>query len=291
MIQHPRYIPNHSAWLDHRTRKPHDNQIVILNSPAGMLYYCLNMRSNANLKDTENVRMNTNQAYQQTAIVTKVNTFIRSTYNWMTLGLIATGLTSYFVSTSPTLLQMVFSNPIMPIVLMVGLFILCGYLSARINKIQAGTATGLFMLLTVLYGICLAPIFLVYTKASIASTFFICAATFGSASIYGMVTKKDLTSMGQFLMMGIFGLIIAMVINIFIGSSAMSTIISMLAVVIFTGLTAWDTQKLKSMALTIPDNATGSMVRKGAIMGALSLYLDFMGLFVHLLSLLGVARD
>jgi len=106
-----------------------------------------------------------------------------------------------------------------------------------------------------------------------------------------MVTKKDLTGMGQFLMMGLIGIVIAMIVNIFIGSSAIQTIISLIAVVIFTGLTAYDTQKLKSMAVSIPDNASGAMVRKGAIMGALSLYLDFMGLFVHLLHLLGVARD
>ncbi len=235
--------------------------------------------------------MNANLSFQQTSAVTKVNAFIRSTYNWMALGLVATGLTSYYVSTSEPILQMIFGNSMMPIVLMIALVILCGYLGARVQKMQASTATGLYVTLTVLYGVCLAPIFLMYTQTSIASTFFICAATFGSASIYGMVTKKDLTGMGQFLMMGLMGIFIAMIVNMFIGSSGMQTIISMIAVVIFTGLTAYDTQKLKSMAVSIPDNASGAMVRKGAIMGALSLYLDFMGLFVHLLSLLGVARD
>ncbi|MEH0020037.1 MAG: Bax inhibitor-1/YccA family protein [Desulfobacter sp.] len=235
--------------------------------------------------------MNTNLSFQQAGVVSKVNAFIRSTYNWMAIGLAATGITSYFVSTSPAILQVVFGNAIMPFALLIGLVILCGFLGARVHKMEASTATGLYVAMTVLYGVCLAPIFLMYTKASIASTFFICAATFGTASIYGMVTKKDLTGMGQFLMMGLMGIIIAMIVNIFIDSSAMQTIISMIAVVIFTGLTAYDTQKLKSMAVTMPDNATGAMVRKGAIMGALSLYLDFMGLFVHLLHLLGVARD
>ncbi|WDP88267.1 MAG: Bax inhibitor-1/YccA family protein [Desulfobacter sp.] len=235
--------------------------------------------------------MNANLSFQQTGVMTHVNAFIRSTYNWMAIGLAATGLTSYFISSSPAALQVIFGTPMMPFILFIGLVLLCGFLGARVHKMQASTATGLYMALTVLYGVCLAPIFLMYTATSIASTFFICAATFGSASIYGMVTKKDLTGMGQFLMMGLMGIIIAMVINIFIGSSAMQTMISMIAVVIFTGLTAYDTQKLKSMALTIPDNATGAMMRKGALMGALSLYLDFMGLFVHLLSLLGVARD
>ncbi|WP_287125661.1 Bax inhibitor-1/YccA family protein [Desulfobacter sp.] len=235
--------------------------------------------------------MNTNLSYQQTGVMTRVNTFIRSTYNWMAIGLAATGVTSYFVSESPGMMKAVYGNPIMPWVLFIGLIVMCGFLSARIQKMQASTATGLYVGLTVLYGICLAPIFMIYTQTSIASTFFICAATFGAASVYGLITKKDLTGMGQFLMMGLIGIIIAMVVNLFIQSSAMQTIISMIAVLLFTGLTAYDTQKLKSMAVTLPMDATGAMVRKGALLGALSLYLDFMGLFVHLLSLLGVSRD
>ena len=235
--------------------------------------------------------MNANLSYQQTGVMARVNTFIRSTYNWMAIGLAATGLTSYFVSESPAMMQVVYGNPIMPWVLFIGLILMCGFLSARIQRMQASTATGLYVGLTVLYGLCLAPIFMIYTRASIASTFFICAATFGAASVYGMITKKDLTGMGQFLMMGLIGIIIAMVVNIFLHSSAMQTIISMAAVLLFTGLTAYDTQKLKSMAVALPMDATGAMLRKGAILGALSLYLDFMGLFVHLLSLLGIARD
>lgn len=232
-----------------------------------------------------------NTTFAQTTSMVKVNTFIRSVYNWMTIGLVVTGFTSFFVSRSPGMLQIFYGNPVMPFVLFIGLIILCGYLSARIQKIEATTATGLYVLLTVAYGVILTPIFLIYTAASIVSTFFICAATFGSASVYGMVTKKDLTGMGQFLMMGLIGIIIAMVVNIFIGSTMMQTIISMIAVLLFTGLTAYDTQKLKHMAVTLPDNASGAMVRKGAIIGALSLYLDFMGLFIHLMHLLGVARE
>ncbi len=232
-----------------------------------------------------------NPTFAQTTTMVKVNTFIRSVYNWMTIGLVLTGFTSFFVSRSPALLQMFYGNPVMPIVLFIGLIILCGYLSARIQKIAASTATGLYVALTVAYGVILTPIFLIYTASSIVSTFFICAATFGAASVYGMVTKKDLTGMAQFLMMGLIGIIIAMVVNIFIGSTMMQTIISMIAVVIFTGLTAYDTQKLKHMAVTLPDNASGAMVRKGALMGALSLYLDFLGLFIHLMHLLGVARE
>ncbi len=227
----------------------------------------------------------------QTKAVERANSFIRSTYNWMAAGLALTGFTSFYVSNSQTLLQVILGNRLMPFILFIGLIVLCGYLSARIQKIQASTATGLYALLTVLYGVILAPIFLVYTQASIVSTFFVTAATFGSASVYGMVTKKDLTGMGQFLMMGLWGLIIAIIINWFIGSSAMEMIISCIAVLIFTGLAAYDTQKLKNMAASLPDDASGSMVRKGAIMGALALYLDFMGLFIWLLHLLGVARE
>ena len=232
-----------------------------------------------------------NTTFAQSGAMVKVNAFIRNVYNWMAIGLVVTGFTSYFVSRSPALLQAFHGNPVMPIVLFIGLIVLCGYLSARIQKMQASTATGLFVALTVAYGVILTPIFLIYTATSIVSTFFICAATFGSASVYGMVTKKDLTGMSQFLMMGLIGIIIAMVINIFIGSTMMQTIISCIAVIIYTSLNTHKTQKRKNMAVTMPDNATAGMVRKGAIMGALSLYLDFMGLFIHLLHLLGVARE
>lgn len=235
--------------------------------------------------------MNSYASLSQNAVLAKTNAFIRSVYNWMAVGLALTGLTSYYVAHNQTMLNIVYANRIMPLILLIGLIILCGFLSARITRMQASTATGLYAALTVVYGLVLAPIFLIYTAASIASTFFICSATFISASIYGMVTKKDLTGMGQFLMMGLIGIIIALIVNVFVGSNMISTLISCVAVLIFTGLTAYDTQKLKTMAVTLPDNATGAMVRKGAIMGALSLYLDFMGLFIHLLHLLGVARD
>lgn len=235
--------------------------------------------------------MNAYSSLSQSAAITKTNTFIRSVYNWMAIGLALTGLTSFYVSTNQAILSIVFANRMMPIILFIGMIFLCGFLSARVNKMQASTATGLYTLLAVLYGLVLAPIFLIYTASSIALTFFICSATFISASIYGMVTKKDLTGMAQFLMMGLIGVFIAIIINIFVGSTMIQTLISCIAVIIFTGLTAYDTQKLKNMAYTMPDNATGAMVRKGAIVGALSLYLDFMGLFVHLLHLVGVARD
>jgi uncharacterized protein len=232
-----------------------------------------------------------NPVYATTHTLTRVNSFIRSVYNWMTIGLALTGFTSFFVSQSPGLVAVFYGNPVMPIVMFIAMIFLCGFLSARIHKMEASTATGLYAGLAVAYGLVLTPIFLIYTASSIVSTFFICAATFGAASVYGMVTKKDLTGMAQFMMMGLIGIIIAMIVNIFIGSTMMQTLISCIAVIIFTGLTAYDTQKLKTMAVTLPEDASGAMVRKGALMGALSLYLDFMGLFIHLLHLLGIARD
>ena len=134
-------------------------------------------------------------------------------------------------------------------------------------------------------------VFLIYTGTSIASTFFVCAATVGVCSVFGMVTKRDLTSMGQFMFMGLIGIIIASVVNIFLRSSGMSIIISYLGVLIFVGLTAYDTQKLKRMALSQPDNLDAAVVRKGAIMGALTLYLDFINMFLFMLRILGVSRD
>ncbi len=152
---------------------------------------------------------------------------------------------------------------------------------------QASTATAMFVVYAVLNGATLSVIFLAYTKSSIASTFFVCAGTFVAASIYGWVTKKDLTSFGSFLFMGLIGIIIASVVNMFLKSSGMAMIISYIGVFIFVGLTVYDTQRLKNMALTQPADADGAVVRKGAILGALSLYLDFINLFLMLLRIMG----
>ena len=156
---------------------------------------------------------------------------------------------------------------------------------------SSSTATGLFVGYSALNGVTLSFIFLAYTRTSIVSTFFICAATFLVCSIYGWTTKKDLTSMGGFLTMGLIGIIIATLVNMFIRSSAMSMIISYIGVIVFVGLTAYDTQKIKNMALTQPAGLDGSVIRKGAIMGALSLYLDFINLFLMLLRIFGMGRD
>lgn len=156
--------------------------------------------------------------------------------------------------------------------------------------LSASTATGIFVLYAALNGATLSAIFLAYTQSSIASTFFVCAGTFVAASVYGWTTKKDLTSFGSFLFMGLIGIIIASVVNLFLKSSGMTMIISYIGVLLFTGLTVYDTQRLKNMALTQPAGLDAGVVRKGAIIGALSLYLDFINLFLMLLRIMGDRR-
>ena len=219
-----------------------------------------------------------------------VNEFVRSVYNWMGLGLGLTGFIAFYVSNSPNLVKLIFGNQMLFFGLIIGELGLVFYLSARVQKIQASTATALFILYAALNGVTLSFIFLIYTQASIASTFFICSATFVACSIYGMVTKRDLTSLGGFMAMGLIGIIIASVVNMFIRSSGMSLIISYIGVFVFVGLTVYDTQKLKRMALAQPADLEAGVVRKGAIMGALTLYLDFINLFLMLLRILGDRR-
>jgi FtsH-binding integral membrane protein len=224
---------------------------------------------------------------RQTQAQVIVNSFVRSVYNWMAIGLALTGFVAYSVANSPTLIQLIFGNQLLFFGLIIGELALVFYLSARVNRMQASTATALFLLYAGLNGATLSFIFLVYTKSSVASTFFVCAATFVGASLYGWTTKKDLTSWGSFLMMGLIGIIIASLVNLFLRSSGMSMIISYIGVLLFTGLTVYDTQKLKNMALTQPADLEAGVVRKGAILGALSLYLDFINLFLMLLRIMG----
>ncbi|MFC1867236.1 Bax inhibitor-1/YccA family protein [Thermodesulfobacteriota bacterium] len=221
----------------------------------------------------------------------RVNDFVRSVYNWMCIGLGLTGLIALYVSNDKAILNLVFGNRVIFFALILAELALVFSISGMINRMSAATATALFVIYSALNGVTLSFIFLIYTRASIVSTFFICAATFLACSIYGWKTKKDLTSLGGFMMMGLFGIIIASLVNIFIRSSAMHYIISYIGVIVFVGLTAYDTQKLKNMALTQPAGLDGAVIRKGAIMGALSLYLDFINLFLMLLRIFGQGRD
>jgi uncharacterized protein len=229
--------------------------------------------------------------HAQTQTQVRVNTFIRSVYNWMAVGLALTGVVAFYVANNESLVKLIFGNRILLIGLIIAELVLVFSLVARVNKMQASTATGLFILYAGLNGITLSFIFLVYTRSAIASTFFICAATFLACSVYGMVTKRDLTSLGGFMTMGLIGIIIASLVNMFVQSSGMSMIISYIGVLVFVGLTAYDTQKLKNMAMTQPAGVSEAVVRKGAILGALSLYLDFINLFLMLLRIFGGSRD
>ena len=220
-----------------------------------------------------------------------VSDYVRSVYNWMGIGLALTGFVAYYVSSSESILRLVFGNPLLLMVLIVAELGLVFAIAGMVNRMSAGTATALFVIYSGLNGVTLSSIFLVYAQASIVSTFFVCAATFIACSLYGWTTKKDLTSLGGFMMMGLIGIVIASLVNLFIQSSSVSMIISYIGVFVFVGLTAYDTQKIKNMAMTQPANLDGAVVRKGAIVGALSLYLDFINLFLMLLSIFGQRRD
>ncbi len=237
---------------------------------------------------------------QQSAIKAEVlNAFMRGVYGWMSAGLGLTAVLAYLTITMPVLQQLVFSvdpasGMIVGVSSLVWAFFIAEigivfYLGARIGSMSASSATTLFLVYSALNGLSLAPLLYSYTAESVASTFVITAGMFGAMSLYGMVTKKDLTSWGSLLFMGLIGIVIAMVVNIFLKSSAMAFAISVVGVIIFLGLTAYDTQKLKTMGEMVPqDDATA--VRRGTIMGALTLYLDFINLFIMLLRLMG-SRD
>jgi len=220
-----------------------------------------------------------------------VNDYVRSVYNWMCIGLALTGFVAFYVSTNETILKIIMSNSLILFGLIIAQLGLVFSIAGMVNRMNAGTATALFVIYAALNGVLFSFIFLAYTSASIFSTFFICAGTFLACSIYGWTTKRDLTSLGGFLFMGLIGIIIASVVNWFIRSSAMSMIVSYIGVFVFVGLTAYDTQKIKNMALAQPAGLDGAVIRKGAILGALSLYLDFINLFLMLLRIFGQSRD
>ena len=209
--------------------------------------------------------------------------FMLQVYNLMAVGLGLTGVTALAVSSSPALVQLFLHSPLRIVVMLAPLgFMLV--LSFGINRLQASAARALFVAFSVVMGISLSTIFLVYTDESIARTFFVTAGTFLGMSLYGYTTKRDLAGMGSFLVMGLFGLVIASLVGIFFQSSALQFAISVVGVLIFTGLTAWDTQRLKE---TYSASAGLEASNKLAVYGALSLYLDFINLFMYLLRFMG----
>lgn len=210
---------------------------------------------------------------------------MRKVYVWMTLALVITGVTAYGVATSPGLMMAIATNKLLFWGLIIAEFGLVLAISAAINKLSLTTATMLFVLYSVINGATLSFIFAVYTMSSIASVFFITAGTFAVMAFIGYTTKKDLTSMGKILLMALIGIIIATVVNIFLKSTGLEMIVSYLGVLIFVGLTAYDSQKIKQMLLMAPDAGEGA--QKLALLGALSLYLDFVNLFIYLLRIFG----
>ncbi|MBC7953924.1 MAG: Bax inhibitor-1/YccA family protein [Rhodospirillaceae bacterium] len=213
--------------------------------------------------------------------------YMLKVYNLMASGLALTGIIAFLVASSPAATQLLFGTPLKWVVMFAPLAMVF-FFSFKIESLKASTAQTIFWVFAALMGASLATVFLVFTGASVARTFFITAAAFGGLSLYGYTTKRDLSAFGTFLVMGLIGLMIAMVVNIFVQSTMMQFVISAAGVLIFAGLTAWDTQKIKEMYW----EADGSEVAsKKAIMGALTLYLDFINLFTFMLQFLGVKRD
>ena len=210
---------------------------------------------------------------------------MRKVYVWMTLALVITGFTAYGVANSPGVLQAIYTNPVIFWGLIIAEFALVIGVSAAINRLSLTTATLMFVLYSVINGAMLSSIFLVYTQSSITTVFFITAGTFGAMALVGYTTKTDLTTMGKYLFMALIGLIIATLVNLFLKSSGMTMILSYVGVLIFVGLTAYDSQKIKEMLLQAPDAGEGS--QKLALLGALTLYLDFINLFIYLLRIFG----
>lgn len=208
-------------------------------------------------------------------------------YNYMALGLVITGVVAFIVGTTPALYVPIFTTPLKWVVMLAPLAFVF-FFSFRIQSMSAGTAQLMFWAFCAVMGLSLASIFLVFTGTSIARTFFIAAAMFGAMSLYGYTTKRDLTQFGSFLIMGLIGVIIASIVNIFLGSSALQFAISVIGVFVFLGLTAWDTQTIKEQ---YSENFDAESQQKLAVFGALSLYLSFVNLFQLLLHLTGQREE
>jgi len=218
------------------------------------------------------------------------NTLMNSVYQWMMVGLLISGFSAFMVTHSSFLLHLLFGNPYaiwMLFFIELGLVVA---ISAGINKMDISTARVLFVLFSIVDGMTLASIFLVYTEASIVTTFFIAAMTFGVMSFYGYFTESDLSSWGGMLFAGLIGIIIALVVNFFLQSPAFEWWISVIGVIIFVGLTAYDTQKIKQMGEAMANDDAQSLSRV-AIVGALALYLDFINLFIMMLEFFGNRRN
>ena len=230
--------------------------------------------------------MNISRDQVQGYVRSNVAVYMQQVYLWMTCALGVTTFAALLTASNMAVLQFLFANTMTMILMVVGIIGLSMFITARMHVLSAGTATGLFLLYSALMGVFLGPVLLVYTGSSVAQAFLVTAGTFGGMSVYGMVTKRDLSGMGSFMVMGLWGIILASIVNMFIGNSALDLTISVLGVIIFTGLTAWDTQKLRMMGMSAPVDDAVAM-RRGALLGALTLYLDFINMFMMMLRLFG----
>ena len=227
-------------------------------------------------------QMSSSEAYAA-GVDVGLRAYMLRVYNYMAMGLALTGAVAFAASTSMDLMQAIYATPLKWVVMLAPLGFVF-FLSARVHAMSAQAAQLTFWLFAGVMGLSLSYIFLAYTGASIARVFFITAGTFAGMSLYGYTTKKDLSGFGSFLVMGLIGLIIASLVNLFMQSDALHFVISVVGVLIFTGLTAWDTQRIKSVYRASDGSA---VAEKKAIMGALTLYLDFINLFIMLLQLFG----
>jgi len=221
------------------------------------------------------------------AAAERVTSFLGKVYGWMFVGLAITATVALLVAGSPSLQATLYGSGIMRIGLFVVTLGMVWYLSARVDQLAPGTAAALFAVYSALMGALLSGIFLVYTGSSIASTLLTTSAMFGALALYGTITRRSLAGVGQFAFMGLIGVVIASIVGIFWQNSMFQFVLSVCGVVVFTALTAWDAQRLKAMALALPDGRVGSY----AVVGALSLYLDFINLFLFLLRLFGGRRN
>jgi len=217
----------------------------------------------------------------------RVTAFLSKVYGWMFLGLLVTAGTAVAVASSPALIETLILNRILFWILLFAQLGLVFYLSARVDKVSPVTAAALFLLYSAMVGVTSSVIFLIYTGASIVSAFVITGGTFGAMAVFGTFTKRSLAGVGQFMFMGLIGLILASVVSIFWFNDVLMFVINVVGVLVFTGLTAWDAQRLKQMAVALPDGRVGSY----AVVGALSLYLDFINLFFFILRLMGGRRN
>src|SRR5215212_5504150 len=217
----------------------------------------------------------------------RVTAFLSKVYGWMFLGLLLTAGTAVAVASSPALIETLILNRGLLFVMILAQLGLVVYLSVRVQKMAPATAAILFLLYSALVGVTTSTIFLVYTAASIVSAFVVAGGMFGAMAVFGSLTKRSLAGVGQFMFMGLIGIIIASIVNIFWFNDALNFVISVIGVLVFTGLTAWDAQRLKQMAVALPDGRVGSF----AVVGALSLYLDFINLFFFLLRFMGGRRN